>query len=141
MLKDDKRARIGSLTAKGGFLNEKDICDIFNSWEKSELAKEWLVHMGYKLDKIKEINAIHIPTRISKKDSIKYGILESEYEEATKFKKADAQVKIFITLTSVIKVENLSLKKANSDSNFNQVDKRSVDTYQKMWKFDDELSH
>ena len=141
MFENNRRARIGSLTAKSGFLNEKAICDIFNNWKKSDLSKEWLLHMGYDLDKIQEVIAIQIPTRISKNDSLKYGITETEYEEATKFKKADAQIKIFITLTSVIKVENLSLKKANSDSNFNQVDKRSVDTYQKMWGFDENLAH
>jgi hypothetical protein len=141
MSKNNRRARIGSLTAKGGFLNEKVICGIFNDWKKSDLAKDWLLHMGYSLDKIKDVIAIQIPTRISKKDSLKYGITELEYEEATKFKKADAQIKICIALTSVVKIENLSLKKANSDSNFNQVDKRSVDTYQKMWGFDDTLAH
>ncbi len=141
MFENNRRARIGSLTAKGGFLNEKAICDIFNDWKQSDLAKDWLLHMGYSLDKIKEIVAIQIPTKISRIDYIKYGITEFEYEEATKFKKADAQIKIFIALTSVVKVENLSLKKANSDSNFNQVDKRSVETYQKMWGFDDNLSH
>lgn len=141
MFENNKRARIGSLTAKSGFINEKVICDIFNDWKKSDLAKDWLLHMGYSLDKIKDVIAIQIPTRISKKDSQKYGITDLEYEESTKFKKADAQIKIFIALTSVVKVENLSLKKANSDSNFNQVDKRSVDTYQKMWGFDDNLAH
>jgi hypothetical protein len=141
MFENNRRARIGSLTARGGFLNEKAICNIFNDWKKSVLAKDWLLHMGYSLNTIKDVIAIQVPTRISKKDSIKYGITELEYEEISKFKKADAQIKIFIALTSVVKVENLSLKKANSDSNFNQVDKRSVDTYQKMWGFDDTIAH
>jgi hypothetical protein len=141
MFENNKRARIGSLTAKGGFLNEKVICDIFNNWKKSDLAKEWLTQMGYELNKVKEVTAIHIPTRLKRKDSLKYGITESEFEEATKFKKADAQIKIFIELGNIVKIENLSLKKANSNSGFNQVDKRSVDTYQKMWGFDDNLAH
>ncbi|MCB1176433.1 MAG: hypothetical protein KDK36_02535 [Leptospiraceae bacterium] len=141
MFEKNRRARIGSLTAKGGFLNEKAICDIFNDWKKSDLAKDWLIHMGYDLKKINEVIAIQIPTRISRKDSLKYRITDAEYDEATKFKKADAQIKIFIELGNVVKVENLSLKKANSDSNFNQVDKRSVDTYQKMWGFDNDLAH
>jgi hypothetical protein len=38
-----------------------------------------------------------------------------------------------------LKIENISLKKANSDTDFNQVDKRSVDSYQDMWHFDDEI--
>ncbi|MEK7846882.1 MAG: hypothetical protein AAB257_07970, partial [Nitrospinota bacterium] len=28
------------------------------------------------------------------------------------------------------------MKKANSDANYNQVDKRLVDAYQEMWSFD-----
>ncbi|MEO0075340.1 MAG: type II restriction endonuclease, partial [candidate division WOR-3 bacterium] len=31
-------------------------------------------------------------------------------------------------------------KKANSDADYNQIDKRSVDNYQEMWKFDDEIA-
>uniref|UniRef100_A0A7C6EAV1 Type II restriction endonuclease n=1 Tax=candidate division WOR-3 bacterium TaxID=2052148 RepID=A0A7C6EAV1_UNCW3 len=40
----------------------------------------------------------------------------------------------------MIKVENLSLKKANSDADYNQVDKRWVDTYKGIWKFDDKVA-
>jgi len=43
-------------------------------------------------------------------------------------------------VNNAIKVENLSLKKANSDADYNQVDKRNVDSYQKMWHFDDEIA-
>ena len=39
-----------------------------------------------------------------------------------------------------MKVENLSLKKANSDADYNQVDKRWVDSYKEMWHFDDEIA-
>lgn len=135
-----RRAHIGSITAKGGFLNEKLIVDYFNSWKTSDLAKTWLSHMGYDILKISDLNAIHIPPRISKKNAILFGISIDEYQEATKFKKADAQLKIIIKLGNITKIENLSLKKANSNSSFNQIDKRPVDTYQKMWNFDEEVS-
>jgi len=49
---ENNRVRIGSLTAKGGFLNEKLICDMFNDWRKSEISQQWLSHMGYDLNKI-----------------------------------------------------------------------------------------
>ncbi|GMT49423.1 MAG: hypothetical protein IEMM0008_0962 [bacterium] len=39
-----------------------------------------------------------------------------------------------------MKIENLSLKKANSDANYNQIDKRSVNVYQEMWRFDDDIA-
>lgn len=36
--------------------------------------------------------------------------------------------------------ENISLKKANSDADYNQIDKRSIDNYQKMWNFDNDIA-
>lgn len=135
----NKRARIGSLTATGGFLNEHQICEMFNDWKSNEIAKEWLNHMGYNPAKIEKVEAIHVPTRISKKDLLKYKITEEEYEETVRYKKADAQIKILIKIGNILKIENISLKKANTDSNFNQIDKRPVDTYHSMWNFDKDL--
>ncbi|HPD19302.1 MAG TPA: hypothetical protein PLF61_06535, partial [Candidatus Goldiibacteriota bacterium] len=37
-------------------------------------------------------------------------------------------------------VENLSLKKANSDADYNQIDKRTINDYQKMWGFDNDIA-
>ena len=142
MSKENNRVRIGSLAAKGGFLNEKVICDMFNNWRDSDLPKQWLSHMGYDISKIEKVIAIQIPTRISKTDALNiYNISNSEFEDIIKYKKADAQIKIFVTYNSIIKIENISLKKANSNANFNQIDKRKVDTYQKMWGFDDEIAN
>ncbi len=58
------------------------------------------------------------------------------------FKKTDVQVQIrlIIRVNNAIKVENLSLKKANSDADYNQVDKRWVEFYKKMWHFDDGIA-
>lgn len=58
------RAKIGSMTAKGGFINEQNICDKFNSWQKDNEAREWLFIMGYDSDKIKSFKVIHIPVKI-----------------------------------------------------------------------------
>ncbi|TGL00791.1 type II restriction endonuclease [Leptospira levettii] len=140
MSDSERRAHIGSITAKGGFLNEAEIVSHFNSWQTSALSQSWLKHMGYDLEKITKLEALHIPTRISKETALIFGISIEEYQEATKFKKADAQLKIVIKLGNITKVENISLKKSNSDSDFNQIDKRPVDTYQKMWEFDEELT-
>ena len=36
------RKEIGSLTAKGGFLNEKDICKKFLNYKEDPIAQHWL---------------------------------------------------------------------------------------------------
>lgn len=135
------KSEIGSLTAKGGFANERSICEKFISWKNDNEAKIWLQLMGYNINKITSINAIQIPVRINKNDIKKYEIFnEEEYENYIKYKKADIQIKIIIKLYDIIKVENISLKKANSDADYNQIDKRSIDNYQKMWNFDNDIA-
>jgi len=97
--------------------------------------------MGYNLNKIKSVKAIQIPIRIKKSDITKFGVEEDEYEEFVKYKKADAQIKICIRIGNILKIENLSLKKANRDADYNQIDKRTVDTYREMWGFNEEISY
>ena len=131
---------IGSLTAKGGFLNEKQICKKFDNFRNDKEAQIWLKIMGYDYKKIQVLNAVRIPVRINLAKALKLGVLESKYQETIKFKKADIQVKIEFIIDNVAHIENISLKKANKSAGFNQVDKRSVKTYQKIWKFDDEVA-
>jgi len=130
------KTELGSKTAKGGFANEKEICRKLNFWQNDNEAQEWLNIMGYDLKKIDSVESIQVPTRIKKSDLSKFGVEEKEYEQFVKFKKTDAQIKIKIKIGNIIKVENLSLKKANSDADYNQIDKRKVDDYQEMWGFD-----
>ena len=139
------KTKLGSKTAKGGFANEKDICKKFNNWITDNEAKEWLQIMGYNSDKIDSVKAMQIPTRIKKEDLEKFSITERDYSEFVKFKKADAQIKIIIKIGSILKIENLSLKKVTIKKNklnsgFNQVDKRWVDAYQQIWHFDNEMA-
>ena len=130
---------IGSETAKGGFANEKEICRKFNNWKKDNEARIWLGIMGYNSGEIDSLEAIQIPVRIKKEDADKMGLRDT-FEELMKFKKADAQIRIVITIGKIVKIENLSLKKANPAADYNQVDKRWVDTYKEMWGFDDEIA-
>jgi hypothetical protein len=135
------KSELGSYTAKGGFANEKAICEKFISWKNDNEARQWLEIMGYNINKIKTINAIQIPVKIKKNDLKKYEIYdEKDYENFIKYKKADIQIKIIIKLLDIIKVENISLKKANSDANYNQIDKRSIYIFQKMWNFDEDVA-
>ena len=102
--------RIGSETAKGGFANEKTIAKKFDKWKKDKEAQKWLKIMGYNLDEIKDVEAV---------------ILHGH--------KTDVQIKVTITLKKAISVQNLSIKKANSDADFNQIDKRWVKNYVDLW--------
>ena len=93
--------RIGSETAKGGFANEKIISEKFENWRKDKEAQKWLKIMDYDLKKIKKVEAV---------------VLHGH--------KTDIQIKVIVTLKKAISVQNLSIKKANSDADFNQIDKR-----------------
>jgi len=134
------KQEIGSMTAKGGFINEADICNKFINYQNDNDAQSWLLAMGYEPTKIQSLVAMQIPVRINKQKAISLGVLEEKYEETIKFKKADIQIKIEIVIDDVLYVENISLKKANKSAGFNQVDKRPVLTYQQIWGFDDEIT-
>jgi hypothetical protein len=131
---------LGSQTAKGGFANEHAVVAKFNEWENDIDAQNWLQIMGYELNKLDKVTAIQIPAKIKKTNASSYGVTETEYEKFVKFKKADVQIKVIIQIGEILKIENLSLKKANSDADFNQIDKRTVSSYQEMWGFDDEIA-
>lgn len=131
---------IGSKTAKGGFANEHEIAEKFEDFLVDEQAKIWLEYMGYDYTKIKKLTAVHIPTRLNRKNMELFNIPSEQFEFVQRFKKADVQIQLMIMVDDVIYVENISLKKADLKSNFNQVDKRSVKTYQEMWGFTDDIA-
>jgi len=108
--------RIGSETAKSGFANEKAIANKFEDWKKDKEAQKWLKIMDYDLKKIKKVNAV-----------ILHGY------------KTDIQIKVIVTLKKAISIQNLSIKKTNSDSDFNQIDKRWVKNYVEMWNIPNEI--
>ena len=134
------RKQLGSETAKSGFANERDVRDKFNQWQNDKDAQNWLQIMGYKLEELHSVTAIQIPAKIKKSTAEDYGVTAEKYEEFVTFKKADVQIKLFIQIAGILKIENISLKKAKSEADFNQIDKRSVTNYQTIWKFDDEIA-
>ncbi len=134
------REEIGSMTAKGGFLNEAAICDKFINYQSDNEAKKWLKVMGYNPDKIQTLSAFQIPVRINLEKALSLGVSREKYEETIKFKKADIQVRVEIVIENILHIENISLKKANRSAGFNQVDKRPVLTYQEMWGFSDSIA-
>ena len=115
----DKKALIGSATAKGGFQNEKDIALKFNNWKSDADSKVWLRQMGYEMNDINSVNAIVL----------------SGYKTDVQ-----VQIRLIIKLSQGICIENLSIKKANTDADYNQVDKRWVDRYKELWNFSCSIS-
>lgn len=136
----NKQQQLGSATAKGGFANEKSIVDKFNDYKNDPDVKSWLSLMGYSQDSIQQLHAKQIPTRLPKKSMMDFGVSQEQFEFSQKYKKADIQIQLTLTIDGIMYRENISLKKADDRANFNQIDKRAVTTYQHMWGFDDDIA-
>ena len=91
---------------------------------------------GYPIDKIEDLEVFHIPVKLNK-EKIKFFGLEND--EDIEFKKADIQVRLLIKIDNIWKIENISIKKISS-ADYNQVDKRTINSYQKIWKFPDSVA-
>lgn len=107
----------GSLIAKDGFKNEKDIINKFNNWENDIDAQKWLKIMGYNLKEIEYI-----------KTEILHGY------------KTDIQVHIAIKLIEVLDTQNIQVKLVSTPYGFNQIDKRWVNKYVEMWNIPDDIT-
>lgn len=108
---------IGSRIAKDGFANEADVCSKFNEWKTDVDAQEWLTIMQYDLTKIEYVKAVQV----------------SGY-------KTDVQVQVTIKIKDIIDAQNLQVKLVSNPNGFNQIDKRWVDTYGKMWNLPDSVT-
>jgi len=103
------KIELGSSTAKNGFKNEDEIRDKFNNWKNDDDAKIWLGAMNYKLAEIESV-------------------------VATKPHGEKADVEVRIKTKTGEKREGISIKLVSSANGFNQIDKRWLSTYAKMWK-------
>ncbi len=106
---DAAKVERGSKTAKGGFQNEDEIRDKFNNWKTDADARAWLESMKHQLADI-----------VSVSTSKPHG------------EKAD--VEVTVKTKSGERVERISIKLVSSPNGFNQIDKRWLKTYEKMWK-------
>jgi hypothetical protein len=103
------KQKLGSETAKNGFKNETDIQDKFNNWRNDPDASEWLSAMGYSPAVIESVTA-------------------------TKPSGEKADVEVAVKTKSGEKVEGISIKLVSGTKGFNQIDKRWLSHYVKMWK-------
>lgn len=104
-----KAAELGSKTAKNGFRNETEIQAKFNNWREDMDARGWLAAMNYNIGEIRSVRAVK-----------PHG------------EKADVEVRI--TTSKGEKVEGISIKLVSSRVGFNQIDKRWLRQYVKIWK-------
>lgn len=107
----------GSHTAKQGFKNESEIRDKFNNWKTDEDARAWLAAMNYKVSEVESVVAAK-----------PHG------------QKADVEVRIRMLPQSrkdakneVERREGISIKLVSNPNGFNQIDKRWLASYAKMW--------
>ena len=105
---DSAKVELGSKTAKGGFRNEDEIRDKFNQWTTDTEARAWLVAMRHDLAEIEKVTA-----------SKPHG------------EKADVEVTVKTKAGETI--DRISIKLVSSPNGFNQIDKRWLATYAKMW--------
>lgn len=106
----------GSQTAKNGFRNEDEIRDKFNNWRSDEDARVWLAAMNYKLSDIESVTAAK-----------PHG------------EKADVEVRVK-TRTGERR-EGISIKLVSSPNGFNQIDKRWLSHYVRMWKMPSDVEN
>jgi len=113
--------KLGSDTAKGGFKNEQDVIDKFNNWKKDKTAQKWLEAMQYDLCEIEYVKAVKIT---------------GQYKTDVQ-----VQIQVSIKLKSQLDIQNLQVKLvSNHNSGGNQIDKRWLDKYVKLWNIPKDIT-
>jgi hypothetical protein len=112
----DQAVQLGSRTAKGGFRNEEDICDAFNRWETDDDARAWLAILRGRLNGIESVTA-----------SIPRG------------EKAKTDVEVRVTASGRETCYGISIKLVSTKRGFNQIDKRWLDSYARMWDMPEDI--
>ena len=102
------QVKLGSNTAKNGFKNEDEIRDKFNNWKADEDARLWLGVMGFKTAEIISV-----------------------FAQKPHGEKSD--VDVLVKTKSGERTEGVSIKLVSSPNGFNQIDKRWLAHYVKMW--------
>jgi len=117
----------GSLTAKNGFKNETEVRDKFNNWKVDDDARAWLAAMNYKVSEIESIIA-------SKPHGQK-----ADVEIRIRSKSEPGAVATGTSMQQNERIEGISIKLVSSPNGFNQIDKRWLATYAKLWKMPTEV--
>ena len=114
----------GSRIAKAGFRNEDDICRKFNAWQTDKDARDWLRAMNVRPEEIRSVRATTIHGH---KADLEVRIRTSSAAHAEKESKGEKNA-------AGESVQGISVKLVSSSNGFNQIDKRWLKTYARMWK-------
>lgn len=101
-------AALGSETAKNGFKNEDEIRDKFIAWKTDADARGWLTAMSYKIDDVLGVAAVKPSGQKS-------------------------DVDVTVETKTGKHIEGISIKLVSSPHGFNQIDKRWLAHYVRMW--------
>lgn len=130
-------ARVGSQTAKGGFRNEDAIRDKFNAYKTDEDARAWLRAMGYDPAKIASLVAAK-PHGEKADVEVRIRLLNSPQRRGDAESEPGA-IATGAPATTLECREGISIKLVSSNQGFNQIDKRWLEHYAKMWKMPAEV--
>ena len=119
---DRAAVELGSRTAKGGFRNEDEIAAKFNAWRTDAEAVVWLGFMGYRPGAISSVAAAK-PHGEKADVVVQIRMLPQSRRDAKQEERR----------------EGISIKLVSSQSGFNQIDKRWLSHYAKMWRMPAEV--
>jgi hypothetical protein len=103
-----EKVRLGSETAKNGFRNETEIAAKFNNWKTDEDARSWLAAMDLSVADIESVRAVKPHGE------------KSDVQLAVKTNRGEFSI-------------GISIKLVSSEKGYNQIDKRWLSHYVKMW--------
>lgn len=137
-----RAVELGSRTAKGGFRNEDVIAAKLNAWRTDAEAAVWLGFMGYKPGSIASVAASKphgekadvvvvikmLPQSRGDAKSVPPASVGGQLCRAGNLQQSRGDAK------QVECREGISIKLVSSPTGFNQIDKRWLATYAKMWR-------
>lgn len=116
---------IASLTAKGGFENEKEVAEKFTNWKTDRDAQQWLKIMMYELKDIITVEGIEYGSKGYKADVIVTVKIKIKRKTGGK------------ELTSV---EKIQVKLVSNKRGSNQIERKYVDSYKGIWHMPDDIA-
>jgi len=108
-------SEFGSSIAKAGFRNEEDVARSLKNWKNNKLALSWLQQIGYEVNTINNV-------------------------EARVISRCKTDVTIRITNNLGVHNHGFQVKLVSNPKGYNQIDKRWVDEYVRLWDIPNRIS-